>query len=940
MKKYLLFGLFVFLGLIFTCSSKPPKPAGPADPSTDFLFQIFKNPPTEARPFVRWWWNGNRVNEQEVLRELDLLRDAGFGGVEINPIAMPPVTGEPTQKALEWLSPEWNQVLKAACLGAKERGLTADLLVGSGWPFGGKFLKPDQTIQRMAVNYQDIKGSQSISRTKTSLEDDLPDEYLQGRLEKESERSLKFIRLFPVDLKSTGQIIDLMPLMENDELSYQVPEGDYRLVWGVLQKGYREVVYGTLGADGPTMDHLNKDVTQAYFNRLKEIERDLGIPLADLIRALFADSMELAGSNWCDDFADEFMKRSGYSLEPYFPFIFYYYDKPYPFEVSSSSFADTLLKVRYDYNRVLVDLFHERFTKPFKQFCEDNDVLCRYQAYGSPWLIGILEGYMISDIPESNNWLYVRDSKPDEEDYFTWDKGHGSMIWNKYASAGAHLTDKKIVSCEAMTNLNGVFQASLSTIKQAGDMNFITGITQSVLHGYNYSPPEAGFPGWIRYGTFFSEHNTLWPYFRKWLNYNARITSVLQNSSPAIDIAILGPEADTWSEQGLRREPLHTDPWYLYELWQGISQNGSSCDYINEKVLQEAKMKDGRILYGPMSYKTLVLADVKSMSAKTAEAINQFLKKGGKVIFIGREPIRSNSLSESDQDEAVVSLMQKIRNYKDQVVFIDAPVSGTNITEWTGALFNKAEIAPALGIKTPDRSLYQIHHKHENTDIFFITNSNRKQGIQTDMEFKMDGMVVWKWNPENGTREQINARNRTVNISLNPLESVLLVIEPGENKDVSGISLNIPEKVKNMKIETVWKAEFEPKIGKPFSRTFTELVDFKESDDTLLQNFAGKVVYSTSFDAMETNFDALDLGNINDGVTKVIINGMSLGTKWYGRHVYEIDSQMRLGPNTIEIEYTSLLSNYCRSLDIDEAKRWIRNRDLISNGITGPVVLR
>jgi hypothetical protein len=75
---------------------------------------------------------------------------------------MPPVTGEPEQEQLEWLSPQWIQVLKTACLGARERGMIADLLVGSGWPFGGKFLKPDQTIERMAVNYKDLEGPQEL----------------------------------------------------------------------------------------------------------------------------------------------------------------------------------------------------------------------------------------------------------------------------------------------------------------------------------------------------------------------------------------------------------------------------------------------------------------------------------------------------------------------------------------------------------------------------------------------------------------------------------------------------------------------------------------------------------------------------------------------------------------------------------------------------------
>ena len=906
--------------------------------SSDPRFELFKNPPAEAKPFVRWWWNGNRVNEKEVLRELDLLKQAGFGGVEINPIAMPPHSKEPMQEPLEWLSPEWNKVLKAACVGAKERGMIADLLVGSGWPFGGKFLRPDQTIERMAVNYKDIKGSKKISLNVSDLEDDLPKEYLGGQLEKESERILTFVRLFPQNLNSTHQIIDLMPFVKDNSIVYQIPEGEYRLAWGVLQKGYREVVHGTLGADGPTMNHLDEEVTLAFLNRLKEIERDLGIPLAELVRALFCDSMELAGSNWCNDFASEFMKRMGYSLDPFYPFIFHYFSEPYPYEINSAAFADTLLRVRYDYNRVLVDLFQERFTSVFKQFCMENDLLCRFQAYGSPWLIGILDGYLQADIPESNNWFYVQNSKPEAEDYFTWVKQHGSMIWNKYASTAAHLTNRDIVSCEAMTNLGGVFKASLSTIKQADDMNFISGITHSVLHGYNYSPPEAGFPGWIRYGTFFSEHNTLWPHFSKWLRYTSRISAVLQNSDPDIDIAILGPEADTWSKDGLRRVPFHMEPSYVYDLWQAISQNGSSCDYINERVIQDANMKKGLIKYGPMAYKTLILADTKSMSTKTLRAIEQFVKKGGKVIFIGQEPVRSSSLSKPDQDEVILSFMQKIKKYDNQLVFIDAPLSGINITEWVGSLFNKAKIRPDLNIGSPDQSLYQIHHKYGDSDIFFITNTNRKRKIINQADFELEGKSVWKWNPEKGTRELLSYENNTIYFSLNPLESMLLFIEPGQGNTNAKRYAHIPKELEEMKIQAGWIAKFVPIEGEPFSRTFTELIDFKESSDTLLQNFAGRVVYSTSFDASESNFASLNLGIVNDGVTKVVLNGMSLGQRWYGKHIYELDSQMRLGPNTLEIEYTSLLWNYCRSLDMPETNRWIRNRDLISNGLLGPVV--
>ena len=906
----------------------------------DALFESFRNPPPEARPFVRWWWNGNRVNEKEVLRELDLLKAAGFGGVEINPIAMPPVSGEPAQKALEWLSPEWNQVLKTACLGAKERGLVADLLVGSGWPFGGKFLKPDQTIQRMAVNYKDISGSNKINLKISDLEDDLPKEYLGGRLEKESERTLKFVRLFPVDLNSTGQIVDLMPFIENDVLNYKIPEGDYRLVWGVLQRGYREVVHGTLGAEGPTMDHFNTDVVQAFLDRLLEIEKDLGIPLDQLVRALFADSMELAGSNWCSDFAEEFLERCGYSIDPYLPFILYYSSDPYPYEIHDVDFEDMILRARYDYTSTLVDLFHERFTSTFQLFCTEHGLKCRYQGYGSPWLMGMLDGFMKVDIPESNNWFYSQGTKPDDEDYFTWSKRHGYMIWNKYASSGGHLTGKDIISCEAMTNLGGVFQASLSTIKQAGDMNFITGITHSVLHGFNYSPPEASFPGWIRYGTFFSENNTLWPHFHKWLNYDASISTVLQNSEPVVDIAILPPESDNWSKHGLIREKFHTEPWYVFELWQGISQNGSSCDYISEKVIRKAKIKKGTINYGPMTYKTLILADVKSLELETAKAILKHVSKGGKLIVIGQEAIRSSSLHGKGKDVEIQSIMAKLKDTKDQVVFVDAPASGTDLTEWTAELFKKSNHNPDIQVNKTNRSLYQIHHKYQDKEIFFITNTNREHRISTSVSINLVGKSVWTWDPEMVTREEMSSNNNEVEISLMPLQSMFLVIEPGEQDNGGSGSDYSPPEVKEFRFNKSWTARFEPVQGKDFTMTFTDLIDFKESDDTLLQNFAGRVIYSTDFEAEESNYSALDLGEVNNGVTKVILNGMTLGTKWYGQHVYEIGSQLRLGPNTIIIEYTSLLSNYCRSLDNVEAKRWIRNRDLISNGITGPVLLK
>ena len=57
--------------------------------STEQLYAEFQQPASHYRPFVRWWWNGDKVEADELVRELRLLKEAGIGGVEINPIAFP-----------------------------------------------------------------------------------------------------------------------------------------------------------------------------------------------------------------------------------------------------------------------------------------------------------------------------------------------------------------------------------------------------------------------------------------------------------------------------------------------------------------------------------------------------------------------------------------------------------------------------------------------------------------------------------------------------------------------------------------------------------------------------------------------------------------------------------------------------------------------------------
>ena len=110
------------------------------------VLEAFRNPDDAYRPYVRWWWNGDKVTADEIRRELNLLKEAGIAGVEINPVAFPGKENEDDLgiPSLTWLSDEWIDMLGVAFDEAKKLGMTCDLIVGSGWPFGAESLPREE----------------------------------------------------------------------------------------------------------------------------------------------------------------------------------------------------------------------------------------------------------------------------------------------------------------------------------------------------------------------------------------------------------------------------------------------------------------------------------------------------------------------------------------------------------------------------------------------------------------------------------------------------------------------------------------------------------------------------------------------------------------------------------------------------------------------------
>src|SRR6266851_2195919 len=48
--------------------------------------KAFEHPPDDARIMMRWWWFGAGVTKPELERELNIMKQGGIGGVEVQPV--------------------------------------------------------------------------------------------------------------------------------------------------------------------------------------------------------------------------------------------------------------------------------------------------------------------------------------------------------------------------------------------------------------------------------------------------------------------------------------------------------------------------------------------------------------------------------------------------------------------------------------------------------------------------------------------------------------------------------------------------------------------------------------------------------------------------------------------------------------------------------------
>ena len=556
----------------------------PSGTGVDEVQRQFRQPPADSRIMMRWWWFGPSQTRDEIDAEMRRMKDGGIGGFEVATV-YPLAVDNPANgfHNYPYLSAEYLDRIAFTARRARELGLRMDLTIGSGWSYGGPYITPALAASRLRSERREISpGVTSFARPTPFEHDRLVAAFVgMGSVQEADPATFRAL-----DIPEQGPI--------------PVPPGPgprVVLLYFAGQTG-QIVKRAAAGAEGYVLDHYKRAALETHLREAGD--KLLAAAGPGSIDSVFCDSLEVYEGDWTTDLLEEFQRRRGYDLRPLLPIA----------ELASGERADA---IRRDYGRTLTELFEDRFLAPMREWATKNRVRFRIQNYGLP--PARLSSYRYADVFDGEG--------------FEW----RTISATRWASSASHLFGKPVTSSETWTWLHSpAFRATPIDLKAEADQHFLSGINQLIGHGWPYSPPQAGSPGWMLYAAgVYSDKNPWWPVMPDLAGYLQRVSFVLRQGDPAADVALYTPTHDAWS---LIRPGSGRNLNLLAGIRDlvgtavvpAILDAGHTFDLIDDETLAEAQRR---------RYRLIVVPRVIYMPDATRRWLATFAAGGGKVLEVG-----------------------------------------------------------------------------------------------------------------------------------------------------------------------------------------------------------------------------------------------------------------------------------------------------------------
>ena len=556
--------------------------------------KLFEKPSAAFRGKPFWAWNG-KLDEAELKRQIDVMREMGFGGFFIHSRA-----GLET----EYLGEEWFSLVNACADYGKKKGMEAWLYDEDRWPSGsaGGIVTEDPRYRAMFLEMSLYEKADQVS----------------------SQVDENIVAAFALRMKD-GVFSEKRRLTEGEHLREGETAALFWTRYSVCNDNYNGFCY---------LNTMSREAVRKFLevthDRYKE---KCGGRLGQEILGIFTDEPHRGGA--FTDFAegkqnavpytlglfDKFEKRFGYRLEEELPELFLRRKE------------GELSKVKWDYFELCQELFLECFAMQIADWCRENnmiftghvlqeDSLCA-QALMQGSLMRFYEymDYPGIDLLTEGNRCY-------------WDA-------KQVDSVARQLNKKRVLS--ELYGCTG-WQMDFESYKNIGDWQALFGINLRCPHLSWYTmrgEAKRDYPASIL-------HQSGWyPEYHYVEDYFSRINVALEDGKADCSLLVLNPIESVWARaySGAFKWLDAADPEIrrLEEQYKWVfttlTENRIDFDYGDEDIMARyGRVENGKLMVGACTYTKVLVAGLDTVRGSTLKLLEDFAEAGGKVIFAGDVP--------------------------------------------------------------------------------------------------------------------------------------------------------------------------------------------------------------------------------------------------------------------------------------------------------------
>lgn len=825
------------------------------------------SPPPDARPLMRWWWFGPAVVKPELEREIVAMKEGGFGGFEIQPV-YPMELDEPARaiKNVPYLSPEFLDAVSFANRTGRANGLRVDMTLASGWPYGGPHVGITQSAGRLRVAAIDVPaGAASFAPPVVMNGEKLVAAFEgAGSAKQYDSTALKLVK--PAALPGGRAAI--------------APATAPRvMVFYIASRTGQQVKRAALGAEGFVLDHLSR---AAVDHHLRTVAEPLLKAFGDAPPyAVFSDSLEVYGTDWTDDFLEEFRKRRGYDIAPHLPGIF-------------SGKGESAGAVRRDWALTQTELVNERYLTPMNDWATRHNTLFRSQTYGEP-AVSMSSNRLVA-LPEGEG------------------PQHRSFSFTRLATSAGHLYGRPVISAETWTWLNSPsFSATPLDMKSEADRMLLSGVNQFVGHGWPYTPPGTIEPGYAFYAAaVFNDHNPWWNVMPDVNAYLTRMSYLMRQGEPANQVAVFLPNDDVYASLVPGKVSLsaemhkHVTP----ELTEQILDAGHNLDYVDAESVLALGLK----------HPVLVMPHVTRLAPEVIDKLAAYVRGGGKIIAVGGTPSLAPGLVDAARISARVAAASK-------ALFASGPNVQVVANDGAVGAALAAALAPDLKLASQASEVGFVRRKLADADIYFIANTGNGEVRTTASVGAKRAHAAWL-DPDSGKLTRAASGEQALHLA--PYESRVLVLSDAPLAASEAPRLAPASVLADLGRD--WTLTFPAAAGPGAgSHDMAQLASWTDKEAT--RYFSGVGVYTKdvrlSAAQLKGQRVVLDFGpgtplaatpKVPAGMramydspvreaAQVWVNGRRAGAVWHPPYRIDVTSWLTPGSNRIEVRVANLALN-------------------------------